>query len=269
MAARDHRLYFLPVLVCALVLFARAPLEDARANSDMQVDDSRLMTETLHILGGARNRVPRWNDTVRLAMVGISDAQTTDYVKSLVSLIALYTGLDYKVLQHGYADAMQYQVAVAHSPQYDLAICSGYQALECANFIVIVASQSTMHQIARSMPMRSVYQTATAGDEQVACFFSPGVVANFEIKRSIVFVNSALDRQMLHTCLQEEIFQSFGLFNDYTESRYFSFNNLVSPKPLTAYDKILLSSLYDRALPIGSMAPLIASAVVDYCRSDC
>lgn len=269
MASRRYRACCVGGLVCALCFLVWTSRVDAQVETDVSVDESRLMAESLHILGGVRNRVPRWNDSIRLAIVGVSDAGTTEYIKSLVSLISLYTGLDYKVLRHSYADARQYLVAVTQSPRYDLALCNGYQTLECANFIIIVSSQSTMHQIARSLPMRSVYQTATAGHEQVACFFSPGVSANFEIKRSVVFVNSELDRQMLRTCLQEEVFQSFGLFNDYSDSKYFSFNNIIDVKYLTRFDKILLTSLYDKSNPTGSMARALAQEVVNYCRLHC
>jgi hypothetical protein len=232
-------------------------------------ESEQLMTEALHILGGYRSRGPRWTDTLRVAVVGAADTETIQSIQALFGELSILTGLDYRLLQHQYAQADQYLVAVSNSPRYDLALCNGFKKLECANFVVIVASQPTMHQITLSIPMRKVFQNATLSDEQVACFFSPGVSANGEIRRSIVFVNSSLDSEMLKTCLQEEIVQSFGLFNDYSGSEYFSFNNVVDVKRLTRFDKTLLSSLYDRSLPTGPMAALVVKEVVDYCRLNC
>lgn len=254
---------------CVLLWVCTCFFADVQNANDGQ-QNNQLLTESLHILGGVRNRVPRWTDPVRIGVVGVTDVKTLQKIRALANQISLFTGLNYRFLQHGFADANQYQIALSNSPSYDLALCNGYQTdLECANFVIIIATQSTMHQISKTLPMRRIFQKATAGEEDVACFFSPGVSANFEINRSVVFINSNLNQSMRHTCLQEEMVQSFGLFNDYSNSRYFSFNNVVSAKGLTAYDKMLLSSLYDRAHPIGSMAGTIANSLVEYCQTGC
>ena len=67
-----------------------------------------------------------------------------------------------------------------------------------------------------------------------------------------MFVSSDLAEPMLRTCLQEEIYQSFGLFNDFSGSNYFSFNNIVAPKSITHYDRTLLTSIYDPAFQPGT-----------------
>lgn len=255
------------VALLCLAAFMPATVESGQGMSERE--SNQLMAEAVHILGGFRNRVPRWTDPLRVAIVGEVDTETTQTIRSLLGQVSTLTGLDYKVLRHLYRRADQYLVAVSNLPRYELAVCNGFKHLECANFLVFVTSQSTMHQITRSIPMRRVFQKATAGRDEVACFFSPGISADFVIRRTIVFVNDALDRGMLKTCLQEEIVQSFGLFNDYTGSRYFSFNNVVDEKQLTRFDRTLLTSLYDKALPTGAMATAVAKEVVDYCRLRC
>ena len=140
-----------------------------RAEQGMSDHDSnQLMTEALHILGGYRNRVPRWTDTVRVAVIGVDDKETTRSIRSLLGELSILTGLNYRILRHSYTQAEQYLVAVSNSPRYDLAVCNGYTELECANFIVIIASQPTMHQIALSIPMRNIFQTATRSEEAVS-----------------------------------------------------------------------------------------------------
>ena len=49
------------------------------------------------------------------------------------------------------------------------------------------------------------------------------------ISLAVVYVRSDLDPSMLETCLQEEIYQSFGLFGDYTGSTLFSFCTCRAP----------------------------------------
>lgn len=234
------------------------------------IDSQRLMTESIHVLGGVRNRVPRWTGEVRLAVVGVSDATVVaDKIRSLARSIGLYTGLRWQILPHSFTSADDYVAAVKRAPALKQLLCSEISHNSCANFLIVVSSQSAMHEITRLLSMRPVYQRATAGSAMVECFFAPGVSADFEIKQSVVFVNNKLDTEMQKTCLQEEMVQSFGLFNDYSDAAYYSFNNHVGVKALTVFDKILLSSLYDRSRPTGDMASSVARAVVDYCRDGC
>ncbi len=126
-----------------------------------------------------------------------------------------------------------------------------------------------MANIALSLPLKPVFQQATAQKDSIHCFFSPTVTSNFEITHSIVWVRDDLDVPMLNTCLQEEIYQSFGLFNDFSNSQFYSFNNIVAPKDITSFDKQLLASLYDAAFSPGSSILPIARQLSDYCKVDC
>jgi hypothetical protein len=241
-----------------------------RAHLSRSIDSQQLMTESIHVLGGVRNRVPRWTGDVRLAVIGVSDdTGVAEKIRSLAYSIGLYTGLRWQIRWHSVGSTSDYVAAVNRAPAVTQLLCSDIENTDCANFLIVVTSQAAMHEITQVLSMRPIYQRATARKEMVACFFAPGVSANFEIKQSVVFVNNTLDTEMQKTCLQEEMYQSFGLFNDYSGSAYYSFNNYVGVKALTVFDKILLSSLYDRSRSTGAMASSVARAVVEYCRGGC
>ena len=255
------QLHFFALIISAALIalaIAETPVE-TRRNIDHQ-----LLTETIHILGGFNNRVPRWSSDVRVALVGTLSTTVKADLDSLLTRLSLYSGLQFRWIEHKYSLPADYLDALSESPQHDLTLCSSDASEDCANFVVILSGQTEMHQITMSLPMRAVYQKATDARENVHCFFSPGISRNFDIQRSVVYINIALSEKMQTTCLQEEITQSLGLFNDYTDSQYYSFNNVVSPKQLTIHDKILLSSLYDRAYSPGTWAALIAQQVIDY-----
>ena len=126
----------------------------------------------------------------------------------------------------------------------------------CGNFFVIFADVVEMEAITRAIPLRPVYQKAFSNPQGVKCFFSPFQTGYMEIRQALVFVNKDLPREMVRTCLQEEIYQSFGMFNDYTGSAYYSFNNKIEPKVITRYDRALLETIYDSSFKQG--APVFA-----------
>ncbi|OED37125.1 hypothetical protein AB833_24545 [Chromatiales bacterium (ex Bugula neritina AB1)] len=255
---------FLALAITLCLTISNATVHSETQQQIIEKRKAQLAAETIHILGGIRSRVPRWNDTVRMAIIGGTASIDNAIVRSLTNELSLYSGINIEILQHNIADAKLYLYEISNSARYAPSICDRHNQRKCANFVVIISSQSDMNRIARAYPMRPIYQKATNSKEQVHCFFSPGIAPNFEIKRGIVFVNNNLDDQMRQTCLQEEIYQSFGLFNDYTNSTYYSFNNMVEVKKITRFDKMLLSSLYDRAHPPGTLARTIAMQMTEY-----
>lgn len=258
---------------CCIWLLSIALLDYVLVITPVKADNSithkdsgnkQFLVETIHILGGFNNRVPRWSGEIRIAVIGILSDSVESSLDKLLAQLSLYSGLVIRRIEHDVSGVTQYFQAISESPAYDLALCSKTNAAECANFVVIVSSQAEMYRIAQSLPMRNVFQRATASARTVYCFFSPGISHSLEIEKSVVFINQSLSEKMKETCLQEEITQSFGLFNDYSGSLFYSFNNTVSPKMLTTHDKVLLSSLYDRAYSPGSLANSIANQVIDY-----
>ena len=99
-----------------------------------------------------------------------------------------------------------------------------------------------MRTIAENIPLRTVYQEALQRDNAV-CFFAP-YQRDSAIFQALVFVKNTSDAALIRTCLYEEIYQAFGLFNDFTDSDYFSFNNKVQEKQITSADKALLKTVY-------------------------
>ena len=126
-------------------------------------------------------------------------------------------------------------------PAHRLSDCSN--ADHCANFVVVLSDLSSMQKIAETVPLREVYRSSLA-DQSAVCFFAPYQRASVMLQ-ALVFVKSNLPASLVSTCLNEEIYQSFGLFSDYENSRYFSFNNQVVDKQITSLDKQLLNTLYE------------------------
>ncbi len=234
------------------------------AGTDNAAVTHQFFAETLHILGGTPTRVPRWTAPINMAIVGPTTEATRSRLNSLIAQLSLYTGLPIRLLAPRYSTATAYLKAITETPPHDLSACSVEPPPVCANFVVIVSTQQDMAGIADRLPLRPVFRDAAAGSGTLYCFFSPGISRGIEIVRSVVFINSMLNEAMQNTCLQEEITQSLGLFNDYSDSVFYSFNNLVIQKTLTVNDKHLLSSLYDQEFPVGTLATSIARQVVDY-----
>lgn len=87
----------------------------------------------------------------------------------------------------------------------------------------------------------------------MSCFFIPRQYYN-EITFSIVFIGRDTFPNLLNSCLNEEILQSFGAFDDAAGSRYFSFNDEVREKRITDLDLCLLASIQDPSVKPGDPA---------------
>ena len=242
-------------------------------NQDRPKD--QLFDEAVQILGGTRIPVLRWYQSINLAVVGTRDPSLNAVIKSIFNDISLLTGIRYRTLSHSLVDPLDYIRALKNTPAYNLSICDSYQTAYCTNFVVIISDRETMHQIAKEFPLRQVYQQATSDkpnstvQTELTCFFAPGISFSTEIVQSVVYVQDNIGTDLQQTCLQEEIYQSFGLLGDYSNSAYFSFNNQVKPKAITAFDKRLLSSLYDKTFARGTEAVPVARQLSEYCRSRC
>ena len=256
------------LLITLLLVLGNGVAEDQSESTDSE--GQQLFHESVHILGGRGAPVVRWNRPVHVAIVGAADESLQAYIRSIFNQISLLSGIRYRLVQHNFETAGDYALALSDSPDYELSVCDTVEKSLCANFVVILSDRSSMHQVAAKLPMRPVYQRATAKDDgDLLCFFSPGIYRRLEIVSSIVYVDSDSTESMQRTCLQEEIYQSFGLFGDYSNSEFYSFNNKVQEKQVTVYDKRLLISLYDHAFRPGTMASKVATQVVSYCEPDC
>ncbi len=281
------------ICVFLSLVFNVVTVQGEDAGDDGGLDSNRLYNESIQILGVGRAPVVRWHDNIRLAMVGEIQKETVDTIQSLFREISLFTGVRFRVINHLVENAEQYADLLNRSPPYDLGLCDQGNPTICANFVVVLSDRSSMHNVAMALPLRPVFQRATSlssserntvsdvvNDEEaggtssaatnsVLCFFSPGIYRNTRIVRSVVYVQNSLSLAMKRTCLQEEIYQSFGLFGDVTESGYFSFNNRVAIKKITTYDKRLLTSLYDGEFGPGTPAHVVARQLHDYCYWGC
>lgn len=233
-------------------------------SNDLSSD--RLYTESMQVLGNPRTPIARWNGPIRLAVVGANDEFLEAKILPIFNEISLLIGLQYRVIRHNFVTADEYAQLLRTTPQYDFSLCDKTEPQYCANFIVIISERDSIHDIAISLPLRPVFQQATSTTEDTLCFFSPGITRDREIVRSLVYVPVDLEPAMKLTCLHEEIYQSFGLFGDHTDSYYFSFNNRVEPKVITRYDKWLLSSLYDRTISSTSFSAQVVQQLVNYFR---
>ncbi len=203
------------------------------------VEQGRVWDQAIHILGGNANVISRWVGEVRYSLVG--DAHLAPLVASTLAQIGSITGLVVRSAAPQYEDPQRYADALAQMNDGGLMPC--VVVTECANFVVIVAGVNQMKEIASTIGLRRVYRRALDDEKKVLCFFAPYQSAS-TIRQALVFVRSDQPKAMLHTCILEEIYQSFGLFNDYSDSEYFSFNNRVEPKAITPYDQHLLQVVY-------------------------
>ena len=214
-------------------------------------EQANVFDEAIHILGGNANVQSKWTDHIRFTIVGQASAAAREHVSIILSDIATSTGLAVSNATHPYATASDFVAAIEQSPKGQWQTCTNQNA-SCVNLLILVTDVETMRDVAQAIPLRPVYLRALADDGGASCFFSPFINQRLEIVRALVFVSSELTEPMLQTCLQEEIYQSFGMFNDFSGSHYFSFNNIVAPKSITHYDRTLLASIYDPAFKPGT-----------------
>lgn len=103
--------------VCSVITVS--PLKAEYQIIDKQVVDRQLFIESIHILGGFNNRVPRWSEDIRLAVVGDLGRTADTGIDLLMTRLSLYSGLGVRRVKHSYKDATQYLKAINASPPYD------------------------------------------------------------------------------------------------------------------------------------------------------
>ena len=214
-------------------------------------EQANVFDEAIHILGGNVNVQSKWIDNIRFTIIGQASAAAREQVSITLQDIAGQTGLAVSNAENPYATASDFVAAIEQSPKGHWRPCTQKNTM-CANLLILVTDVDAMRDVAQAVPLRPVYLRSLADTGGASCFFSPFINQRKEIVGALVFVSSDLAEPMLRTCLQEEIYQSFGLFNDFSGSNYFSFNNIVAPKSITHYDRTLLTSIYDPAFQPGT-----------------
>ena len=251
------------VLTIALLFFNSntllfAQTENLSSATDRYTHEQKqeLADHALHILGGNANVISRWNGEFRLALVANDSTDAFQHVEKLVSELADVTGLQGRVLETPDLTPSNYLARLQDNEPYDFAICESAGETACANLVVVVADIQLMRELATAIPLREVYQRSVAASNP-HCFFAPFIDGRMTIRQAFVYVRDDLDDAMTRTCLQEEIYQSFGLFNDASGSAWFSFNNKVEPKNITELDKLLLKTVYSSDFRAGMPAYVV------------
>ncbi|MBX2824412.1 MAG: DUF2927 domain-containing protein [Gammaproteobacteria bacterium] len=220
------------------------------AGTELTKEEQRqILDEAVHILGGNANVITRWNSAVRFAQIGGDEREDRAAVR-IVQDATASAGLDLEVFVTELNGGL-YLEQVRQSPKLDLSVCPP-EEVQCANFIVVHTDAEIMRALAAEIPLRPLYHDALQRSRSIPCFFAPHKITASEIFQVLIYVREDLSPELTDTCLQEEIWQSFGLFGDVTGSRYFSFDNRVAPKSLTSYDQALLEALYHPSLGPGA-----------------
>jgi len=234
-----HSIGMLLVFICSSAIQAETLTEEQKV---------QIYDEAVHILGGNANVISRWHGDVNYYIVGSNRLQTLAKttlleVTGAINLNAIPATLTATSVKEFMQQLSEKRCAANGGIKNDTS---------CPNFIVVQSSREDMLALATHIQLRKVYQRALTSDEPVHCFFAPYVSTRQIIEGSLVYVNSEIENNMLQTCLNEEIYQSFGLFNDFSGARFFSFNNSVRPKTITDHDKLLLKTLYDSVFRPGT-----------------
>jgi len=207
-----------------------------------QTELGQIQEQAVHILGGNANVISRWTGPVQYGLVTDNSAQDIDTeIDTVFAEIAQLSGLKTSKISKQSIQAFTEQIE--RTPPHQLGSCEASD--KCLNFVIVISDSDAMRHIANKLPLRSVYQDALHDDSAI-CFFAPYQRASV-IFQALVFVKSTPDAALTRTCLFEEIYQSFGLFNDFSNSEYFSFNNRVQEKHITTADKALLKTVYQFA----------------------
>jgi len=208
------------------------------------VEKQQLADQATHILGGNANVISRWSNEIKLAVVGGEHPAFVEQAAELVNDIATQIGLSYREINIAELNAQGYNEKLSNGEKYDFSLCDEDDNEVCANLVVVQSTVDEVRQMADAIPLRDVYKRSLTEGKNPYCFFAPFIDGSMNIRQAFVFVRADLDPAMTRTCLQEEIYQSFGLFNDASGSTWFSFNNRVEPKDITPMDKRLLRCLY-------------------------
>ncbi len=234
----------------------------ARAQEALtQQQQGQVYDEAIHILGGNVNVISRWEQDVRLRIVGSAGDLSATLAEQTVAEVTQLVNRRYVLDDAPARSAQEYLAELQRSPPFTIGECT--KPDPCSNFVVVFASAATMKKIAEAIPLRPVYQRTFERDPTPLCFFSPFQTGYMEIRQALVYVRDDLASDMLRTCLQEEIYQSFGMFNDAGGSRFFSFNNVVAPKSITRYDRALLQAIYDPLFAPGAPVFRVVKRLMD------
>ncbi|MFK7859850.1 MAG: DUF2927 domain-containing protein [Granulosicoccus sp.] len=237
----------------AMAIFLSANAISLQAAEQLtKSEEGQIYDQAIHILGGNANVVSKWVDDIHFAIIGEATEESGRLAQSTLAGIARQTGLSLLPVEHTFANAKDYLAAVEQTPPFQSAACSADNSDHCANFVVIFTDATTMFAMTKAIPLRPVYQKSMEDHHDIPCFFAPFQTRAMEISQAFVYVRQDLPQAMIRTCLQEEIYQSFGLFNDFSGSTFFSFNNIVEPKSITLYDRALLASVYDAQIKPGA-----------------
>jgi len=266
------------VVVCSNCAAAETMVDNSTPPAQLpKSEHGRVFDEAVHILGGNVNVISKWIRPIRLVVVGdvVNDTSVESggeleggaagYAARVIAEISSLTRLNVAVARDSYSSADAYLRAINRSAQFTLSDCvdSATDDNGCGNFFVIFADVEKMEAIVKAIPMRPVYQKAFSNPDAIKCFFSPFQTVYMEIRQALVFVRNDLPLEMVRTCLQEEIYQSFGMFNDSTGSRYYSFNNKIEPKAITRYDRALLETIYDNSFRQGAPVFMVVKKLMD------
>jgi len=237
---------YIKLLVFGLLLLSHSLTSNAENLSDAQ--RVQVYDEAVHILGGNANVISRWSGDINYHIIGSTEFQEAT-IKTL-SDVAATTKL--KALRVE-SDASSTTDFIEQQKTHQCGTSSDNNSNNrCANFVVVQSSRENMVALAAAIPLRKVYQRALASEDPIRCFFAPLVSSRQIIEQAYVYVSDDLPQDMIQTCLNEEIYQSLGLFNDFSGANYFSFNNVVEPKEITDYDRKLLATLYDPKFKPGT-----------------
>ena len=191
---------------------------------------------------------------IRVIVVGAQ--QLEGAARETLNEIASITRLPASFPRHGIESAKDYLDLLRRSPPNTLGsnCAPGGNGERCFNLVVVFASSAQMEQIAEAIPLPRHFRQGLQRPDATPCYFAPYIRARHEIYRAVVYIRKDISVALQRTCLKEEIYQAMGMFEDYTDSQYFSFNNLVEPKRITAHDKALLRALYDPRVKLGTPA---------------
>jgi len=254
------------VCVPALLVF---PYQLFAGTALSKAEQGKILDEAVHILGGNANIISRWDDKILFTQIG-SDANEALIANRIIKEVTSAIGLDLELIlvkRDGKLDGNDYLARVQQSPRFDLSLCPETDS-SCANFVVVHTNAETMLALATEIPLRPVYRESLQRSAEIPCFFAPHLITASRIRQVLVYIREDLSTELTETCLQEEIWQSFGLFGDVTGSSYFSFDNRVVPKKITSYDRALLEAVYHPDLGPGAPVFRVLKVFMDALEFD-
>jgi len=173
-------------------------------------------------------------------------------------IVRKWPGSTVKYKMAGLADEADFYRTVIERHAEALRIYTGVTYTEIPgdaageDLIFVFASRNTMKDAGRLIESneRVLREVARAN-----CYFLSYHNPKGQIVKGLIAVNSDLDRLKVEHCLLEEMAQSLGLPND---SRLISpsiFNDRENQAALTLIDKVLLRTLYDTRIKVGTSRP--------------